>query len=70
MFTAYCPTLKNSQFECGNSACIKTCDNYKEPCRIIQKKCSNQCFCLPGYVFHKNQCIPIGKCPNNHDELY
>nr|WIM01334.1 zonadhesin-like protein 1A [Limnephilus flavicornis] len=59
-----CPKCgANEVFACG-SACDSTCATLGDICPIINKKCTDKCYCVEGYARDKNNvCIPIKQCP-------
>ncbi|XP_041374803.1 BMP-binding endothelial regulator protein-like [Gigantopelta aegis] len=54
-----CP--KGAVFSKCAPACHVTCKNYTKV-KKCSKLCVAGCVCKKGRVFHKNRCIPIGKC--------
>ncbi|XP_037934509.1 inducible metalloproteinase inhibitor protein-like [Teleopsis dalmanni] len=56
-----CP--ENEFYACG-SACQTTCATLGQPCPIINIRCNDACYCVPGFARDSTgRCILIEKCP-------
>nr|CAI5833859.1 unnamed protein product [Callosobruchus analis] len=50
-------------YDCG-SACQNECKTLGEPCDIINVRCNDACYCVPGYARNaRGRCIPESQCP-------
>ncbi|GAB0100411.1 cysteine-rich venom protein 6-like [Sergentomyia squamirostris] len=58
-----CPRYEEYH-DCG-SPCQVQCDNLGQVCNIQNVRCSDGCYCIPGYArnFPNGPCIPQYKCP-------
>ncbi|KAF2905487.1 hypothetical protein ILUMI_00685 [Ignelater luminosus] len=56
-------TRPNERYDCG-SACQNECATLGEPCPIVNIRCNDACYCIPGYARDSTgTCIPESQCP-------
>ncbi|XP_023023662.2 inducible metalloproteinase inhibitor protein [Leptinotarsa decemlineata] len=56
-------TRPYEEYKCG-SACQTECKTLHEVCPVVNKRCHNTCYCIPGYARNDNgRCIPEEECP-------
>ncbi|XP_068630651.1 inducible metalloproteinase inhibitor protein-like [Battus philenor] len=57
-----CDASQREHYSCG-SACDRECHRLNIPCRIINIKCVDRCYCDEGYARDlSNRCVPINQC--------
>ncbi|XP_076272810.1 venom metalloprotease inhibitor-like isoform X1 [Rhynchophorus ferrugineus] len=56
-------TKPHEFYSCGG-ACQTECNTLGDPCKIINIRCNDACYCCPGYARDcRGNCIPTKACP-------